>query len=271
LIEYDGTEPALDDKGRPITRWDGRTTKPHPVTGREVPDENARVTVLRYINPRKAEWPEADFIVGNPPFVGTKRMRTVLGDGYVDVVRQVYSYAVEDNADFVMYWWNHAAELVRGGASRRFGFITTNSVTQSFNRRVLTRHLDAECPLKLAWAIPDHPWVDAEDGAAVRVAMTVAVLEPNSKGRLLVVVNEFEQDSKDGSRAVSLVELAGKVNAEPLPVLKTERVVNRLQRTLGATPALRKIWPPDRAEEPRARLNRLPNQAAMREEAVTVP
>jgi len=214
LIEYDGTEPALDDQGRPITRWDGRTTKPHPVTGREVPDENARVTVLRYINPRKAEWPEADFIVGNPPFVGTKRMRTVLGDGYVDTVRQVYSYAVEDNADFVMYWWNHAAELVRGGASRRFGFITTNSVTQSFNRRVLTRHLDAECPLKLAWAIPDHPWVDAEDGAAVRVAMTVAVLEPDGKGRLLVVVNELEQDSKDGSRAVSLVELAGKVNAD---------------------------------------------------------
>jgi len=79
LIEYDGTEPALDDQGRPITRWDGRTTKPHPVTGREVPDENARVPVLHYVNPRKAEWPEADYIVGNPPFVGRRADAGVSG------------------------------------------------------------------------------------------------------------------------------------------------------------------------------------------------
>ncbi len=31
--------PLLDGDGQPVTRWDGRTTRPHPVTGEEVPDE----------------------------------------------------------------------------------------------------------------------------------------------------------------------------------------------------------------------------------------
>jgi hypothetical protein len=72
-----------------------------------------------------------------------------------------------------MYWWEQAAELTRTGALRRFGFITTNSLRQTFNRRVLERHLTAAQPLSLIYAVPDHPWVDTADGAAVRIGMTV--------------------------------------------------------------------------------------------------
>jgi hypothetical protein len=91
VLAYDG-EPELvrDEKGKPVTRWDGETMKVNPVTGEQVPDESARVNVYKYKNPRKAEWPEADFIVGNPPFVGNKRMRLVLGDGYVEALRAAH-------------------------------------------------------------------------------------------------------------------------------------------------------------------------------------
>jgi hypothetical protein len=60
LIECDSVEKVLDDEGNLVTHWDGRTTKPHPVTGKEVPDETARIPVYKYLNPRKADWPEAD-------------------------------------------------------------------------------------------------------------------------------------------------------------------------------------------------------------------
>jgi len=70
LLQYDKKELVRDDAGKPVTRWDGVTTKKHPVTGEDVPDDTARVAVERYVNPRKAEWPEADFVVGNPPFIG---------------------------------------------------------------------------------------------------------------------------------------------------------------------------------------------------------
>ncbi len=66
VLAWDSIEPVFDTDGSPVTRWDGRTTKTHPVTGEQVPDESARVQELKYINPRKAEWPEADFIVGKP-------------------------------------------------------------------------------------------------------------------------------------------------------------------------------------------------------------
>jgi hypothetical protein len=91
LLDWTSKQPLLDENGKPVTRWDGRTTKPHPVTGEEVPDETARVLSFRYLNPKKTEWPKADFVVGNPPFIGTARMRESLGDGYTITIRQTYS------------------------------------------------------------------------------------------------------------------------------------------------------------------------------------
>ncbi len=75
VLAWDDVEPAFDTDGQLLTRWDGRTFKPHPVTGALVPDEAAQVPQWKYIGARKAQWPQADFIVGNPPFIGNKRMR----------------------------------------------------------------------------------------------------------------------------------------------------------------------------------------------------
>ena len=188
VLAWDAVEPLLDKDGKPVTRWDGRTTKVHPVTGEKVPDETARIPAYRYINPRPVEWPAADFVVGNPPFIGTSAMRAALGDGYAEAIRKTYK-DVPESADYVMYWWEKAAELVRRGAIVRFGFITTNSIRQTFNRRVLQRHLDASPPLSLVFAIPDHPWVDTAEGADVRIAMTVAV-EGQAVGLLKCVIKE---------------------------------------------------------------------------------
>ena len=156
------------------SRWDGRTFRVHPVTGNDVPDETAQVPVTELVNPRPATWPEADFIVGNPPFLGNARMRDALGDGYAEALRAAYP-DVPDTVDFVLYWWHKAAEAVRSGRTRRFGLITTNSLRQVRQRGVITYHTSGKNPLKLLWAIADHPWTD--DGAAVRIAMTVGGLE----------------------------------------------------------------------------------------------
>jgi hypothetical protein len=191
VLAWDATEPVLDDAGQPVTRWDGRTTKVHPVTWEEVPNEDARVPVMRYLNPHKAEWPKAEFIIGNPPFIGTKRMRDALGHDYSEAVRAAHP-DVEESADFVMFWWNQAAKIVREGGARRFGLIATNSLRQTFNRRVLEQHL-GENKLVLRFAIPDHPWVDSALGASVRISMTVAELGAGD-GLLLIVSNERENE-----------------------------------------------------------------------------
>lgn len=204
VLAYDSTEPMTDASGQPLTRWDGETYKPHPVTGQQVPDEAAQVVQWRYLNPRQAEWPKADFIVGNPPFIGAGAMRGTLGDGYVDALRGSWP-KVPESADFVMYWWHHAAEQVRAGQAERFGFITTNSLRQTFNRRVVQQATD-DGRLSLVYAVPDHPWVDSTNGAAVRIAMTVAA-PGQHEGRLQTLGSETQGDY--GEVAVSLAERRG--------------------------------------------------------------
>ncbi|MCB9949969.1 MAG: class I SAM-dependent DNA methyltransferase [Planctomycetaceae bacterium] len=190
VLAWDAIEDVFDDAGQPVTRWDGRTTKPHPVTCEEVPDETARVQEKRYINPRKAEWPQADYIVGNPPFIGTAMMRNALGDGYTKTIRQTYR-ELPESCDYVMYWWHNAAEIVRDSKAKQFGFIATNSLRQTFNRRVVEPHLKAKNPLSLVFAVPDHPWVDSAVGAAVRISMTVGIAG-QVNGDLCEVIEEVE-------------------------------------------------------------------------------
>jgi hypothetical protein len=146
-----------------VLTWDGEPV-PKIVDGKET-----------YPNARRPEWPTAEFIVGNPPFIGAKYLRERLGDEFVETLWNVHSH-MNESADFVMYWWDRAAELLtrKGTVLRRFGLVTTNSISQSFQRRVVARHLSAKKPISIVVAIPDHPWTKAtEDAAAVRIAMTV--------------------------------------------------------------------------------------------------
>ncbi|MBL4751437.1 MAG: class I SAM-dependent DNA methyltransferase [Amylibacter sp.] len=215
VLDYASTSPRMSD-GTPVTRWDGITTKTHPVTGEEVPDETARVQVMDYAKPRAAKWPEAEFIVGNPPFIGSSRMRDALGDGYAEALWAAYP-KMPKSADFVMFWWEKAALKTRawmpktGKGTRRFGFITTNSLRQTLNRRVLEPHLsDPKKPLSLIYAIPDHPWVDAAMGAAVRIAMTVG-RKGRINGKLRTVVEEVKGETENEGRVVRFEEVEGRI------------------------------------------------------------
>ncbi|WP_181308025.1 DNA methyltransferase [Rufibacter sp. XAAS-G3-1] len=210
MLSYSERKPRLDANGQPVTRWDGHSTKPHPVTGQEVPDETARTITYDYLDPKPATWPEADFIVGNPPFIGDKTMRSTLGDGYVDALRKVYKGTVPESADFVMFWWQKAAEIVQAEKAERFGFITTNSIKQPFNRRVIQAFFDSKKPLNLDYAIPDHPWIDSADGAQVRIAVTVASLD-SAVGRVDKV---FKEIPAEGEWKVSFTEKIGTVNPD---------------------------------------------------------
>ncbi|MCX6910012.1 MAG: class I SAM-dependent DNA methyltransferase, partial [Verrucomicrobia bacterium] len=211
VLAYDGEpQPARDEAGNVITVWDRRSMKKDAVTGRDVPDETKRVPLLTYTNPRPAVWPETDFIIGNPPFIGNKRMRDALGEGYSETLREA-CFAVPESADFVMYWWHKAAELARYGKVKRFGLITTNSLRQTFNRRVVEAQLSAKPPLSLVFAIADHPWVDTTDGAAVRIAMTVG-MAGSQTGDLLEVVSEQPRD--DGSSEVSFLTTHGRITPD---------------------------------------------------------
>jgi hypothetical protein len=90
--------------------------------------------------------------------------------------------------------------------------ITTNSLPQAFNRRVVKAHLEHVNGVSLAFAIPNHPWVDAADAANVRISMTVGFRGRDRPGRLLKVTRETPLD--DGGSEVELSERTGVIHAD---------------------------------------------------------
>jgi hypothetical protein len=185
-----------------VLTWDGYPA-PQFVDGKEA-----------YPNPCRPTWPVAEFIVGNPPFLGKGVfMREAFGDPYIRALGEAHP-GMNESADFVMYWWDRAADILKtkGSSLRRFGLVTTNSVTQVFSRRVLQRHLADKKPLSVVFAVPDHPWTKATaDAAAVRIAMTVA--EAGSKvGILSEVIDEVALETDDPK--LSLRSRSGRINAD---------------------------------------------------------
>lgn len=116
--------------------------------------------------PKEPEWPEAYAIIGNPPFIGIRRMRANLGDEYVDTLFSVYQGRVPHEADFVCYWHEKARAIIANGRAKRVGLLATQSIRAGANRQVLDR-IKETGDIFMAWA--DEPWV--VEGAAVRVSL----------------------------------------------------------------------------------------------------
>jgi len=114
----------------------------------------------------EADWPKANVIVGNPPFLGDKMMRGELGDGYVERLRACYQGRVPGGADLVTYWFEKARAQIESGQADAAGLVATNSIRQKRNRVVLER-IQASTRMFEAWS--DEDWVN--EGAAVRVSL----------------------------------------------------------------------------------------------------
>lgn len=114
----------------------------------------------------EAQWPAADVVIGNPPFLGDKKMRTELGDDYTQALRGVYAGKVPGGADLVCYWFHKAHQQISDGLLQRAGLVSTNSIRGGANRKVLDA-ICADSRIFAAWS--DEPWVN--DGAAVRVSL----------------------------------------------------------------------------------------------------
>ncbi|MDE0147837.1 MAG: class I SAM-dependent DNA methyltransferase, partial [Rhodospirillaceae bacterium] len=115
---------------------------------------------------REPDWPEADVVIGNPPFLGDRVMRDGLGHEYTERLRRAYRGSVAASADLVCYWFRKAGKLIAGGKIARAGLVATNSIRGGNNRAVLDRIAERGAIFD-AWS--DEPWVI--DGAAVRVSL----------------------------------------------------------------------------------------------------
>jgi type II restriction/modification system DNA methylase subunit YeeA len=120
-------------------------------------------------HPRRTTWPETEFIVGNPPFLGGKQMRDKrdgLGDAYVNALFKAWRGQVPREADFVCYWHEQAREMIENDKCRRAGLIATKGIRTGANLKVLKRIKETGGIFE-AWS--NQPWV--VEGADVRISI----------------------------------------------------------------------------------------------------
>ena len=113
------------------------------------------------------DWPQADVIIGNPPFLGSGLQILKLGEDYVARLRRAYTGRVPGGADLVCYWFAKAGTQIGSGAATRAGLVATNSIRGGASRRALQAVATDTRRIFEAWS--DEPWVN--DGAAVRVSL----------------------------------------------------------------------------------------------------
>ncbi len=117
-------------------------------------------------NPVEPEWVAADVIIGNPPFLGSKRMRSALGDKYCNDLLKVYKQRINGMPDLVCYWFDKAQVMVANSKAKTVGLLATQAIRGGTNRQVLER-IVKDNRIFMAWS--DREWLLA--GATVHVSL----------------------------------------------------------------------------------------------------
>ncbi len=122
-----------------------------------------------------ATWPEAEFIIGNPPFLGSKLFRKHgLSDPYLDALYK--NYDLPNTSDLCCYWFELARQRIAApqpsaatklsNPKPRVGLLATQGIRGRENRTVLDR-IKHDGDIYMGWS--DRAWI--LDGAAVHVSM----------------------------------------------------------------------------------------------------
>jgi len=152
-------------------RRNGFDASKNPILRRLDTIEN-RDAVFDVATGQRAHWPEADTVVGNPPFLGGSKKLGELGTDYVAALKRAWP-EVPGGADLVCYWFAGAWDRMVAGKLARAGLVSTNSIRGGANRNVLQRIVEHEGIFE-AWS--DEGWT--VEGAAVRVSLVCFARQP---------------------------------------------------------------------------------------------
>ena len=155
--------------------------------------------------PCEPEWPKADVIIGNPPFLGGSKIRTELGGKYIKDLFDLYDGRLPGIADLVCYWFEKARIAIINKTITRAGLLATNSIRFSGNRYVLDKINEN---VGIFWAQSDLSWI--LDGADVRISMigfgNYDITEKTLDGKNVIQINSDLTSHSNLTHAETLPE-----------------------------------------------------------------
>ncbi len=156
----------------------------------------------------EAEWLEADVVIGNPPFLGHKKMLSQLGEAYVDQLRACYVTRIDSGVNLVTFWFLKAWEQTQTGSAKRVGLVATNMIRGGANLSVL-EPIAKSGAIYEAWS--DEPWT--VEGASVRVSLICFGSDGVSKrldGKITSHINaDLSAGAVDLTKAIKQAESKG--------------------------------------------------------------
>ncbi len=150
-------------------------------------------------------WPEAEIIIGNPPFLGGKRLREILGDSVVESIYTAWDGRVSRESDLCCYWFEMARAQIELGLSKRAGLLATQSVRGGANRDVLKKIKETG---EIFFAVSDQVWYEVTGDAHVQISM-VGFDGGEESGRVLdgKSVAEINADLSSGTDLTTATRL----------------------------------------------------------------
>lgn len=149
-------------------------------------------------------WPKTDIIIGNPPFIGNKKMRKELGNTYVNDLRKLFEGKIPGASDFVCYWFDRSRRQIITGKSKRCGLLATQAIRGGKNRVVLEKIKEDG---DIFFGISDRIWY--QEGVSVHVSL-IGFDDGTEKNRVL----DGEKVRNINSDLSSTVDLT---KAKPIP------------------------------------------------------
>jgi len=173
------------------------------------------LSTIQVADALRAEWPETDCIIGNPPFLGSQHVRRAFGDDYVSWLQRRFQVGVKD---FCTYWFRKSQDHLRPG--QRAGLVGTNSISQNQARSVSLDYI-AQTGGTITDAVSTQKW---PGDAKVHVSLVNWIKAPVAGPATLNGVEVSRIDSSlrptslDAWRAQLLVPNRARCFQGPIPV-----------------------------------------------------
>ena len=194
----------------------------------------------------RTDWPAADVIIGNPPFLGAKRLKPERGADYVNAVRDAYP-EVPGMADYCVYWFRRAHDHLPAATKAdpfkgRAGLVGTQNIRNNQSRVGGLDHIVQSGVI--VEAVDNQPW-SGEANVHVSIANWVKTHEPNDYESSAPTGGE----GTDGADCKSVAQPGkkGRRKGKPVPVsdardLKSLVPAEPIDEVALLIPEARKLW-----------------------------
>jgi SAM-dependent methyltransferase len=176
------------------------------LTEQELPLDNLDKNIVQ-ADALFTPWPEADAIIGNPPFLGGKRIRAELGDGYT---KNLFDRFPETHnfADLCCHWFRLAHDQLAG--DRRAGLVGTNMIRRGYNRRASLQYI-ASNGGHISDAVSSQPW-SGDANVHVSIVNWSKNKPPQCRldSAIVASINPFLKDEVDTSESFPLRSNSGR-------------------------------------------------------------